>query len=465
MGREGVDKLKTQYRDLYGRRPCGSQANNPVWLQGRINDKLKDRVGPRGPRGPRGAIGKTGHKGAKGDKGDDGEDGEDGLSFLFVKKEPVEEQKRERNSTKRIEQQIINSQSAPQIQRKYKEVLGLLEQSKKMQYSMSGLGKKISFAAEDFHVKKSEAEEVHEEIKSLTVGNELALEYISIQLALDKPSLPSRLKLQYFEKQVELKLDPEYVAVESLLAERMALRKRLKQAAVEAQDKLKKLRTEKQKMQAGHRRLNYRAEELEREADAEMNEMTDCQDFCGTQDFDDTMPDSQESYDDSQVFEEVSVSSHVSSLSSGRESSLSSRRASSLSSGRASTAPFGAGVGDTASGTASGSSFSLSSSWVYIDVSGQPQGPFPTEQMQSWWESQQLPSTTKVRPNGDGHEYIQLGEIFKNEGNRPTSAAVPARGRGRPRRALRANHEANQSDVDAMFGGKCFPLLCLLNSC
>eukprot|EP01050_Picozoa_sp_SAG11_P032474 SAG11_NODE_10577_length_819_cov_21.152778_1_plen_190_part_10 len=190
MGREGVDRLKTQYRELYGRRPCGSLANNVAWLQSRINDKLKDRVGPRGLRGPRGAIGKTGRKGAKGDKGDDGEDGDDGLSFLFVKTkktdedDPVEEQKRDRNPMRRLEQQIMKSESSPHIQRKYKEVLGLREQAKKMNKTLAGIGSKILFAAEDFHAKKSEAEEVHEEIKSFTVGNELALEYISIQLAL-----------------------------------------------------------------------------------------------------------------------------------------------------------------------------------------------------------------------------------------------------------------------------------------
>eukprot|EP01050_Picozoa_sp_SAG11_P029032 SAG11_NODE_8008_length_1070_cov_228.185376_1_plen_326_part_10 len=317
MGREGIDKLKAQYRELYGRQARGSQANSVAWLQSKINEKLKDRVGPRGPRGP---IGKRGAKGAKGDKGDDGEDGEDGLSFLFVKTEEddqVEEKKRERNPTKRIEQQIIKSESSPHIQRKYKEVLGLLQQAKKMQYSMTGLGKKISYAAEDFHLKKFEAEQVHEEIKSLSVGNELAQEYISIQVALDKPSLPSRLKVQFFERQADLKRDPGYASVESLLSERMGSRKQLKKVAKEAQDKLQKLRTEKNKIQSGHRRLMFRADELEREADADMNE-TECLDFCGTQDFDDSMQDSQESYGNSQDFQEHVSAGSASSLSQSR---------------------------------------------------------------------------------------------------------------------------------------------------
>eukprot|EP01050_Picozoa_sp_SAG11_P011055 SAG11_NODE_1146_length_5684_cov_59.423277_2_plen_136_part_00 len=73
MGREGIDKLKAQYRELYGRQAQGSQANSVALLQSKINEKLKDRVGPRGPRG---AIGKTGRKGAKGDTGALGEDGE-----------------------------------------------------------------------------------------------------------------------------------------------------------------------------------------------------------------------------------------------------------------------------------------------------------------------------------------------------------------------------------------------------
>eukprot|EP01050_Picozoa_sp_SAG11_P038850 SAG11_NODE_16060_length_557_cov_25.139738_1_plen_136_part_10 len=129
MGREGIDKLKAQYRELYGRQARGSKANSVAWLQSRINDKLKDRVGPRGPRG---AIGKRGPRGFKGDKGDDGEDGEDGLSFLFVEQtEQVEEQKPDRNPMKRIEQQIVKSESSPHIQRKYKAVLGLLQQAKK----------------------------------------------------------------------------------------------------------------------------------------------------------------------------------------------------------------------------------------------------------------------------------------------------------------------------------------------
>eukprot|EP01050_Picozoa_sp_SAG11_P036683 SAG11_NODE_14082_length_625_cov_9.235741_1_plen_148_part_10 len=148
MGREGVDRLKTQYRELYGKIARGSQANNPVWLQSRINDKLKNRVGPRGPRGP---IGKTGRKGAKGDKGDDGEDGEDGLSFLLV--EQTEQVKPDRNPMKRIEQQIVKSESSPHIQRKYKEVLGLLQQAKKLKSSLAGIGTKVTFAAEDFHAK------------------------------------------------------------------------------------------------------------------------------------------------------------------------------------------------------------------------------------------------------------------------------------------------------------------------
>eukprot|EP01050_Picozoa_sp_SAG11_P042273 SAG11_NODE_19388_length_467_cov_70.766304_1_plen_103_part_01 len=82
MGREGVDRLKKQYRDLYGHAARGSQANSVAWLQSRINEKMKDRVDNMqdrvGPRGPRGA------KGPKGDKGEDGKDGEDGLSFLFA---------------------------------------------------------------------------------------------------------------------------------------------------------------------------------------------------------------------------------------------------------------------------------------------------------------------------------------------------------------------------------------------
>eukprot|EP01047_Picozoa_sp_COSAG01_P104842 COSAG01_NODE_34120_length_553_cov_0.361233_2_plen_48_part_01 len=48
MGREGIDNLKAQYRELYGRQARGSQANSVAWLQSKINEKLKDRVGPRG---------------------------------------------------------------------------------------------------------------------------------------------------------------------------------------------------------------------------------------------------------------------------------------------------------------------------------------------------------------------------------------------------------------------------------
>eukprot|EP01050_Picozoa_sp_SAG11_P026274 SAG11_NODE_6233_length_1356_cov_10.299920_1_plen_192_part_00 len=186
MSREAIVLLKNQYKELYGRNARGQHANNVAWLQSNINEKLKTRVGPRGPRG---AIGKTGRKGAKGDRGAKGEDGEDGLSFLFQQTDPVEEveQKRERNPTKRIEQQIIKSQSAPHIQSKYKEVLALLLQAKNMKSSLAGIGSKIAIAVEDFHVKQSDAETVHEEIKSLAVGNNLAQDYISIQVALQKP--------------------------------------------------------------------------------------------------------------------------------------------------------------------------------------------------------------------------------------------------------------------------------------
>eukprot|EP01050_Picozoa_sp_SAG11_P007165 SAG11_NODE_587_length_8334_cov_94.063509_3_plen_65_part_00 len=59
-----------------------------------------------------------------------------------------------------------------------------------------------------------------------------------------------------------------------------------------------------------------------------------------------------------------------------------------------------------------------------------------------------------VRP-ADGHEYTELKKLFPvseaafNDARASLGATVR---RGRPRKALRANHAAGQSDVNAMFG-------------
>eukprot|EP01050_Picozoa_sp_SAG11_P026397 SAG11_NODE_6304_length_1341_cov_539.965378_2_plen_101_part_01 len=101
----------------------------------------------------------------------------------------------------------------------------------------------------------------------------------------------------------------------------------MKDEANEALDKLKELRGRQENLRDGYNRLTQRAATLEAEADR-MYLATDLsEDYAATQELiDDSMPmpDSQESLD---IYEDdVSaggVSSHASSLSSGRASSLS----------------------------------------------------------------------------------------------------------------------------------------------
>ena len=71
MGRERVDALQKQYKQLKGTYPQGPKAGSVLWLE----EKIREMEAAQGPPGPVGPIGKTGRRGAQGKNGKDGKTG------------------------------------------------------------------------------------------------------------------------------------------------------------------------------------------------------------------------------------------------------------------------------------------------------------------------------------------------------------------------------------------------------
>eukprot|EP01050_Picozoa_sp_SAG11_P032772 SAG11_NODE_10812_length_803_cov_99.508523_1_plen_177_part_01 len=168
MGREGVDSLKKQYRDLYGHAARGSQANSVAWLQSRINEKMKDRVDNMqdrvGPRGPRGA------KGPKGDKGEDGEDGEDGLSFLFAvqtESQSYDKAKSMRRGLGRIEAKLVGANS--QASNLLTQAIAVNDKLTTQNRQLSGLGGQIQALEVRYAAAKADFKMTHKALQAEAV--------------------------------------------------------------------------------------------------------------------------------------------------------------------------------------------------------------------------------------------------------------------------------------------------------
>eukprot|EP01050_Picozoa_sp_SAG11_P029356 SAG11_NODE_8236_length_1042_cov_16.932131_1_plen_187_part_10 len=173
MGREGVDRLKKQYRDLYGHAARGSQANSVAWLQSKINEKMKDRVGPRGPRGA---------KGPKGDKGEDGEDGEDGLSFLFAvqtESQSYDKAKSMRRGLGRIEVKLggANSRASNLLT----QAIAVNTKLTTLNRQLSGFGMQIQSVEVRYTTAKQDFKKAHKALQAEAVLPE-AKRFVAVQL-------------------------------------------------------------------------------------------------------------------------------------------------------------------------------------------------------------------------------------------------------------------------------------------
>eukprot|EP01052_Picozoa_sp_SAG31_P040205 SAG31_NODE_5767_length_2335_cov_2.771020_3_plen_185_part_00 len=83
------------------------------------------------------------------------------------------------------------------------------------------------------------------------------------------------------------------------------------------------------------------------------------------------------------------------------------------------------------------SSWTIGSSWVFLDVQQNEQGPFPASDIKRWTKEGYFKPTTMVRPaDASAYRMLKDVEVFQDEGNRPV---------GRPRKAPRldVNHSVN----------------------
>eukprot|EP01050_Picozoa_sp_SAG11_P012998 SAG11_NODE_1487_length_4818_cov_37.715194_5_plen_217_part_00 len=176
-----MDQLKAQYLELYGCRARGRLSNDVVWLQSRINEKLKDRrVGPRGPRGPKGA------KGADGKDGQDGEDGEDGLSFLLaVQQNPKSyaEARPMRRGLSRLEAKLValgvgaNSKASNLLT----QAIAVSNKLSKLNRELSGVGGQIQAMEQRYAAAKADFKMTHKVLQAEAVLPD-AKQFVAVQL-------------------------------------------------------------------------------------------------------------------------------------------------------------------------------------------------------------------------------------------------------------------------------------------
>eukprot|EP01050_Picozoa_sp_SAG11_P007164 SAG11_NODE_587_length_8334_cov_94.063509_2_plen_375_part_00 len=369
--------LKADYRRLYGKSARGSHANNLTWLQGRVDEA---RVGAQGPAGPAGPIGKRGRRGPRGRVGEQGPQGPPGEVLIVDDDEDYNDKKTITSTTHRLRAKLkLASKEARAL---ILAAIACTEKVDLINVDLRAIASKVHASEAVFMELKATAEMHHKQLEAAMVLPE-AKQFVIIERKMERGRNSDRVITNLMRSRQQLMRSPDFVNIQSSLTMKMHDRKTSKSAAKRAQATLQELTAEKLRVKGQRDTVRFQAIRYEEQADAKMDQEK-FGDFCESQEIDDSQEsydDSQDIYEDSQDFEDdVSaggVSSHVSSRS---LSHASSRRASGASGITASTAPFGAGVGDTASGT----SFSAGSSWVYIDHSGQQQGPFPTETMKSW---------------------------------------------------------------------------------
>eukprot|EP01050_Picozoa_sp_SAG11_P023422 SAG11_NODE_4703_length_1797_cov_8.928151_2_plen_327_part_00 len=301
MGREAVDLLKKQYRELYGRSARGAHSNSVAWLQSKINEKLKDRVGPQGPRGPIGKTGAKGAKGGKGAKGNEGAPGEDGAAaIVFVEKAIYALDENDYFSlnkivspAQRLPPKIQMLQYRSDLFQKLHQSHSLLKEGGKVNYELKGIGKQIFMADADYQAKKEAVNLVHSQLKSLATSP-LAQQFISVHFKM-QDTISQREAIKVMLMQQQLMKDVDYPKVAQQLTGLLEDRKEKKKLAIEAQEELRKKRITKVRMKSVFKDMMVKAQRLEDEVDdamiseqsnetfAESQELFDSQEFADSQ--------------------------------------------------------------------------------------------------------------------------------------------------------------------------------------